>query len=150
MNLLAIDPGSTHSAFVLFDGTSVLASGIFENADLLHYVRKGELVNQPFQAIAIERIRAQGKKMVGNETFETAEWSGMYFAASPHPSHWITRIEAFKVITKNFHEPSPKTADARVRAALIQQFGKLALVADEWAALAVAETWWRKNTEARA
>lgn len=88
MRILAIDPGTTQSGFVLYDG-KVLSSGVMPNEDLLRIV-----ADDRSDALAIEKIVSYGKA-VGDTTFETCYWSGRFAQAwsCPDEVHRITRLK---------------------------------------------------------
>jgi hypothetical protein len=153
--ILAIDPGTTRSAWVLLAGGRPEAFGIVPNDELLAKLRKlGGTWNQ-FGAgvVVIERVASYGMA-VGVEVFETVYWSGRFAeAADPVPVERLTRKAVVIQLCG-----SPKAKDSNVRQALIDRFGgaegKAAAIglkrspgplygmsADAWAALAVAVAW---------
>lgn len=147
MRVFAIDPGPVRSAYVGIDDCGrlhVFAHGKLGNHVVLEMV---DAWSQS-QAVAIERVRAQGKKPVGNETFETAEWSGRFFEATNGRPFWITRIAAVRHVVGA--DLGTANADSLVRRALIERFGPKGtkkqpgptydIANDEWQALAVAVT----------
>lgn len=77
MRILAIDPGTTLSGYVLLAGTTVEASGVLPNAMLLdvvlpHAIESGAL-------LAVEEMAGQGpNRPVGLDEFRTARWSGRF------------------------------------------------------------------------
>lgn len=145
--VLAVDPGFTQSAIVEFDGVNILAHRTMPNEELLADlpVMTGKLV--------IEQIAAMGMA-VGAEVFETVFWSGRFAQAFGSPFERIKRHEIKMHLCGN-----PRAKDANIRQALLDRFGPGKLLAqgtkkapgplygikaDEWAALAVAVTWWDK------
>lgn len=144
--LLAIDPGTTHSGWVLMDGSRVVASGVSPNRDLLAdlHLRFPE----PATA-AIEMIASYGMA-VGREVFETCLWVGRFLeAAGEHRVRLVYRQEVKMHLCK-----SPRAKDANIRQALIDLYGGKAeaigtvkkqgplygVKSHAWAALAVAVT----------
>lgn len=144
--IIAIDPGPTESAYVVWNGYSIRGSGKVPNAEML---RICGALNAPedLDRCVIEMIACYGMA-VGAEVFETCVWIGRFMEAfGAHRCDRITRGEV-KVHVCN----SKKAKDANVRQALIDRFGgpssikkggELYKVAgDVWAALALAVTWW--------
>lgn len=93
MRILAIDPGTTQSGFVLYDGT-VLSSGVMPNEDLLRIV-----ADDRSDALAIEKIVSYGN-VVNNDTFDTCEWIGRFQQAWACPAEVVKvkRLEVKKAL----------------------------------------------------
>ena len=72
MILLGLDPGTTHTGCVWFDGGRVFLSSYMENERVL--VRLRDFCVEHCNAVACEMFQCQGMP-VGKETFETAEKS---------------------------------------------------------------------------
>ena len=161
MTILAIDPGPTESAYLLWDGT-IKRFGKVPNEGIGCLFREGLCI----QHAVCERIRSFGMP-AGAELFETAEWSGYFRRSAVEQGidwHWITRGEV-----KDHLCHSRKANDATIRQSLIDRFGGSASIraeqkakpkkgipsvpagalygihADEWSALAVAVTWLDQN-----
>lgn len=147
--MIAIDPGPTESAYVLFDGERLIDFGKVGNArllELLHLWRNGAHI----QNCAIEQIKSYGMA-VGAEIFETCVWTGRFMQQfGPERCDRIPRM------TVKVHLcGSSKAKDANIRQALIDRFGGSAAIKkggplykvskDTWAALAVAVTWWDRS-----
>lgn len=146
MKVLAIDPGTTESGYVVLHGTRVVEAGVMPNAGLL-----GALSTRRFDAelLAVEMIASYGMP-VGAETFETCVWIGRLV------DRWEVRYvaEAWTLIPRmavKMHVcHTSKAKDANIRQALIDRFGgpgaerkggALAGVKSHaWAALGVAVT----------
>jgi hypothetical protein len=144
--LLAVDPGTTQSGYVVFDGTRVLDSGVLPNEEMLSLVR-GEAVSH----FAVEMIASYGMA-VGKDVFETCVWVGRFVEA------WQTRpgrgpaLRVFRQAVKLHLCHSPRAKDTNVRQALIDRLGAPGTKAQPgptygvkshaWAALAVAVTAW--------
>lgn len=83
--VLAIDPGPTRSAWVLFDvdDQRVLDFSNSEpNDHVLAHLQPGDLA---FEQLVIERVQSYGRS-VGAPVFETVFWSGRFAqAAEPAP-----------------------------------------------------------------
>jgi len=93
MRILAIDPGTTQSGFVLYDG-KVLSSGVMSNDDLLSIV-----ADDRSDALAIEKIVSYGN-VVNNDTFDTCEWIGRFQQAWACPAEVVKvkRLEVKKAL----------------------------------------------------
>ncbi len=150
--ILAIDPGTTRSAWVLYEDGVVLDHDLEPNERLMQRFR-GEMGwsdDDDPDALVIEKVESFGMA-VGAEVFETVFWSGRYAeAAHPLPVHRIGR-KAVKLHLCG----TTQAKDPNIRAALIDRFGGpdsirkggalYGIHGDEWAALAVAVTWADQN-----
>jgi hypothetical protein len=140
MSILAIDPGTDKSAFVIWDGSRVHECGILDNLDLLRKIAFGEF--RAYSA-AIEMIASYGMP-VGREVFETCVWIGRFVERLGHVK-LIYRKDVKLAICG-----SPRAKDANIRAALIDRLGQVGtknnpgplygMKSHLWAALAVAVT----------
>ncbi len=153
--ILAIDPGSTESAWVALENGKPVAHAKEPNHALLCRLRAGEHApgfNSALTTVlAIEGIASYGMA-VGKEVFDTCMWSG------PFREAWEYRGVAVQIVyrkeVKIFHCETSRANDANIRASLIDRFGgKEAAIGcksepgplygiknDRWAALAVALT----------
>jgi hypothetical protein len=154
--ILAIDPGPEQSAYVLWDGEQIIEHGKADNLDLQAAledpVRSFNIC--PPERVAIEMIASYGMP-VGAEVFETCVWIGQFMASFGAPA--CDRIKRIQV--KNHLCHSSRANDANIRQAIIDRFGGkeraigkkatpgplYGIAGDEWAALAVALTWWDQN-----
>ena len=143
MSVLAIDPGTECSAFVLWDGEAILQHGTKPNGEMSLWLRIGFM---PQPVIVTERIESYGMP-VGREVFETVFWTGRFDEACAGMLHQLPRR------TVKLHLCGDSRAkDANIRAALIDRFGGRQSIRkggplygihkDEWSALAIAVTWW--------
>lgn len=146
--LLAIDPGPTHSAYVLFheERQSLLEFDKVSNTEMLDRLHCGNADH-----LAIEMIASYGMA-VGAEVFETCVVIGRLIQAWTATKGDHTRVYRREV--KLHLCGSPRAKDANVRQALVDRYGgKSAAIgkkaspgplygvsADAWAALAVAVT----------
>lgn len=153
MNLLAVDPGPTQSAYVVLDTeTRMLAAhGKLPNRELLARLDDPALANHA----VIEAIASYGMP-VGAETFETCVWIGRFverWAAgglSPEPDLMFRREVKMHLCG------SARAKDPHVRQALIDRYGPgkdlaigrkatpgplYGVKTDAWAALGVAVTY---------
>jgi hypothetical protein len=152
--ILAIDPGPTESAFVLYDRGSVKAFGKRVNAevlDILNY-QPTQTIDGEDVTLVIEQIAAMGMA-VGAEVFETCFWSGRFAELWSHTLGKWDRIKRHQV--KIHLCGSMKAKDANIRQALIDKFGGkdaaigkkknpgplYGISGDVWQALAVAVTY---------
>ena len=150
MVVLAIDPGPTESAYVMWSGDQVLAYAKVRNDNLVLL-----LLNPPreVEQAVIEKVASFGMP-VGAEVFETVYWSGVF--AHAFGLARVDRITRNEI--KNHLCHSSRAKDGNIRQALIDRFGGPAaigkkaspgplygLAGDCWSALAVAVTWWDKS-----
>jgi len=148
--VLAIDPGPTESAYVMWSGDQVLAYAKVRNDNLVRL-----LLNPPreVEQAVIEKVASFGMP-VGAEVFETVYWSGVF--AHAFGLARVDRITRNEI--KNHLCHSSRAKDGNIRQALIDRFGGPAaigkkaspgplygLAGDTWSALAVAVTWWDKS-----
>jgi len=145
--ILAIDPGTTQSAYVVYRDGKVLEKGIVENEDMLDVIyQHGARAH-----VVCEWIESYGMA-VGAEVFHTCRWVGRFqeVQSSCDPLVLMPRREV-KMHLCN----SARAKDANIRQALIDRFGGSREVAIGtkarpgplygisshcWAALAVAVT----------
>lgn len=152
--ILAIDPGSERSAWLVWSG-AVEAFGISDNDELLSDLYRRE--QGAVSAVVIEKIESYGMA-VGAEVFATVHWSGRFTeAARPAPVTQLPR-RAVKLALCG----DTRAKDANIRQALIDRFGGpdtirkggalYGISKDVWSALAIAvthsggETWPVKET----
>lgn len=158
MTVFAIDPGYQQSAYVVFDGTSVVTFGTVPNAELLRMISARTRTRG--HVLVVERIASFGMP-VGDEVFETVLWSGRFiqawtgYRAPLMPWDRVKRHEVKTALCRN-----SRAKDANIRQALIDRFGPskekaigrratpgplYGISGDEWSALAVAVTWWDRH-----
>lgn len=151
--LLAIDPGSSESAFVLMDQVTYRASefGKIPNEDMRDLLLRYRINTK---ALAIEMIASYGMP-VGKEVFDTCLWIGRFlesWESMGGQADLIYRREEKLLICGN-----PRANDATIRQALADRFapgtgnyGKgtkkepgwfYGFKADVWQAYAVGVTW---------
>lgn len=150
MNILAVDPGTTQTAWVVYDSRAGVVEGRWtgQNDEVLETFR----ATRPgwIDVAVIEKVESYGMA-VGAEVFETVRWAGRFEEAlHPTPVGLLPR-RAVKLHLCG----SARANDANIRAALLDRFGgRTAAVGrkaepgplygihgDLWAALAVAVTW---------
>lgn len=113
--ILALDPGTTETGWVLFDGRRVTSSGVQRNPELLARLAVLQL---NADHLAIEMIASYGMP-VGREVFETCVWIGRFQQA------WKTPEAARLVYRKDVKMHlcgTPRAKDPNVRQALIDLF----------------------------
>jgi hypothetical protein len=152
--ILAIDPGSTESAYVVIDDNlKPVEFGKIENKELLSEIYKNQFYEKH---IAIEMIASYGMA-VGKEVFETCVWIGRFQEAilsmsMPHIRYIYRKDEKMNLCN------SMKANDATIKQALVDRFasgvsnhGKgskkepgwfYGFKADVWAAYAVGVTYY--------
>ena len=147
MNVLAIDPGTLRSAYVLLDDEcKLLDFGILANFEMVFMLRQRLVANQ---VLAIEMIASYGMP-VGREVFETCVWIGRF--AEAHRDEWH---RVYRKDVKMHLCGSTRAKDPNVRQALLDRYGPgreiaigtkraqgplYGVSADVWAALAVGVT----------
>jgi len=141
--ILAIDPGTTKSAYVLMDERSLepVQAGIIENEHLLELVYS-EVTNH----FAIEMVASYGMP-VGKEVFDTVLWIGRFWEASTADFKQFVYRKDEKINLCN----SMKAKDGNIRQALIDRFGEVGtkknkgffygFSKDMWSAFAVGTTY---------
>ena len=154
--LLAIDPGTTESAFVLWDGDHIIDAMIMANMDMLDYVATGYHTD-----FVVEKVESYGMP-VGATVFETVFWAGRFVQAHAYVNdvdHEIERhSDCFRLTRRQVKLHlcgSSRAKDGNIRQAIIDRFGPVPTKArpnpvydgnkikkDEWAAFALAVTWW--------
>lgn len=110
--ILAVDPGTTKSGFVILDEGHVTSSGVLSNREAL------EMVAGHAGTVAIEMVASYGMA-VGKDVFETVRWIGRFQQASRDP-------EAVRLVYRRDVKlhlcGSAKAKDANVRQALLDLF----------------------------
>lgn len=144
--ILAIDPGTRQSAFVVWDGDIIHESNILPNDAMLEYLDNYEY---QFPHMAIEMVESFGMS-VGKEVFETVWWIGRFCQKWHGTFHRVYRKEVKMHLCQ-----SMRAKDPNIRQALIDRLGApgtkkqpgktYGIKADMWSALALAVTWWDKN-----
>ena len=149
MKVLAIDPGTTHSAFVQYDELwvpSAALKGKIPNEELLSKLRSWRSCKDVQEHIVVIEMIASYGMAVGREVFETCVWIGRFMEAWGPGAQRLFRRD----VKLNLCHTG-KARDANIRQALIDRFGPpgtkaapggtYGYKADIWAALAVAVTY---------
>ena len=115
--LLAIDPGSTESGWVVIDTESCqpLDFGKDANNKLLDYLRDGRLDEE---AVVIEMVASYGMA-VGKDVFETCVWIGRF--SESLAGRTIPEL-VYRQPVKLHHCHSAKAKDSNIRQALVDRF----------------------------
>jgi hypothetical protein len=155
MMILAIDPGPTKSAWVIYNPESpepIVNMNIDDNEFLL--VKFFDCDFESYVDLVVIEMIASFGMPVGAEVFETCLWIGRFIQLFNRlPVHKVYRRDA-----KHHLCNSSKAKDANIRQALIDKVGPqgtkkkpgptFGVHADLWSALAVAVTFW-ETKEAR-
>lgn len=155
--ILAIDPGTEQSAFVLLNTTPlrIVSAQIVPNDQMLRILKDpigqcGADFAPCIEHLAIEMVASFGMA-VGQEVFETVWWIGRFCEA--WKNRWahagFTRIKRIEVKMHLCHTSRAK--DANIRQALIDKLGvagtkknpgtTYGISKDLWSALAVGVTY---------
>jgi hypothetical protein len=147
--VLAIDPGSTQSAWLQYDGTRPTAFAITANDVLVRALRTGGLPD----VVVIEKVESYGMA-VGAEVFDTVLWAGRFAEAA----HRVPVVMLPRRAVKLALCGDSRAKDANIRHALIDRFGGSSAVGrkaapgplygisrDVWSALAIAVTYCSTN-----
>ena len=155
MKVLAIDPGDTESAVVIWTGQRFLLSKILPNEALLKFLR-GEsnpsLYDMHVDTYALEMVASYGMP-VGRTVFDTVLWIGRFYEAIEEREGRV--LLTYRQAVKMHHCNSVRAKDSNIRQALIDKYGKpgtkkapgvtYGLKTDLWQAFALATF----HTEAR-
>lgn len=143
-SILALDPGTRESGWVLFDGKRAVRSGVISNHEVLRMV--GSWPADGTTHLATEIFQSMGMA-VGQEVFETCIWIGRFVQAWHTPDQ-VIRIKRTQVKLQLCGTARAK--DANVRQALIDAVGApgkkacpgptYGVTSHAWSALAVAVT----------
>lgn len=145
--VLALDPGPAVTGWALYDGRSVIDSGVMSNDDVLREIDMMDYPGatwQPAEMLAIEMIASYGMP-VGREVFETCVWIGRFIQAAPMQHRLVYRKDV-----KMHLCGTPRAKDSNIRQALIDKIGApgtkakpgatYGVKSHAWPALAVAVT----------
>ncbi len=146
-SVIAIDPGTTQSAILRWDGKEIIRADTLPNETMLRYLRASETPS----ILVLEWVESFGMA-VGKEVFITCRWCGRFEEAwGPiRETHYLTRKQI-----KLHHCQTTRATDSNVRQALIDRFGPpgtkklpgatFGLKKDLWSAFAIATAWWDQN-----
>lgn len=120
MKVLAIDPGTTESAYVLWDSKSQVFSSSFEPNEHLAQTVGLPGFNGDIDIAAIENVASYGMA-VGKEVFQTCVWIGRFQQKLLDAGSKVELI--YRQPVKLHHCHSSKAKDGNVRQALIDKYG---------------------------
>ncbi|CAM2142644.1 conserved protein of unknown function [Pararobbsia alpina] len=112
--LLAIDPGTTQSGWVIVEDSRVMQSGVMPNPDMLNFIDDCRFCDD----MAIEMIASYGMA-VGREVFETCVWIGRFIECFRDPD--LVRL-VYRKDVKLHLCGTPRAKDANIRQALIDLY----------------------------
>lgn len=154
--IIGVDPGFRESAYVHFNGTEIWEHGIVSNEILLSRLEDWKIKWGPSRNVLVVEQISMGGMIAGAEIFETCFISGR-FVEMWSPRRW-DRIKRKDIKLHLCGQVRAK--DGNVRQALIDRFGPdketavgkkskqgplFGIHAHEWAALAVAVTYWDQH-----
>lgn len=114
--VLAIDPGTTYSGWVLMRNGTLWNCGVSENREII------DMITGTAVPVAIERVVSYGMA-IGAETIETIEWVGRFHqAAGWDRARLIPRKEVCQHVCN-----SARAKDPNIRQALIDRWGGKAI-----------------------
>ena len=117
--LLAIDPGTTESAVLYWDGTSARNASIMSNEALLAWILSNDC---PHDLCCIEMLASYGMP-VGREVFETCVWIGRFYEAWRQHARNEPRL-VYRRDVKMHHCGTARAKDGNIRQALIDKYGE--------------------------
>lgn len=117
--IIAIDPGTTESAFVVWDGQKIYQRGILPNAQVLALLRADRTFDDG--DLCIEMIASYGMA-VGKEVFQTVLWIGRFSEAWAQSAQREARL-IYRQEVKLHHCHSARAKDGNIRQALIDKYG---------------------------
>ena len=140
--ILAIDPGSEQSSWVVWDGSRLIDCGTWENEQVLSFVENF------MHTVIVEEIESYGMP-VGKDVFRTVFWCGRFKQACNDAFIQMPR----RTVKLNICRDS-RAKDSNIRQALIDRFGDKPTKVKpnpvyrgnkpkggEWQAWALAVTW---------
>lgn len=161
MKILAIDPGTTDSAYVLMNDDYTIKNRNFykfKNELVLKTIKDIGGIYDDGMTVVIEMVASYGMG-VGQEVFDTCVWIGRFTQAATDagcPVHYVFRMEEKMTLCHN-----SKARDSNIRQALIDRFAKIdkkngkgtkknpdvfyGFSKDIWSAFAVGVTWLDKQ-----
>ena len=117
MNLIAIDPGTTKSGYIVLSDGQVTSGEVADNAHLEYLLRTTDHFKDLDHCV-IEMIASYGMP-VGREVFETCVWIGRFMAAfGPSKCDRMFRGDVKRHLCQ-----SPRAKDPHVWQALLDRYG---------------------------
>jgi len=148
--ILAVDPGTTQSAYVIFNDGVIREKGIIENHEFRKMLHDSESINN-CSKLYIEMVASYGMP-VGKTVFETCVWIGRFIEAFGGCQNFEF---VYRKDVKMFLCGQTRAKDSNIRQAIMDMYGSTRRAAigiksepgalygcskDIWAALAVAIT----------
>jgi hypothetical protein len=156
VNVIGLDPGPEKSAYVVFNGLTISSHDIVENNVMLTRLEVAKETSHAGAYVLVCEQISMGGQVAGPSVFETCFWTGR-FCEMWSPRRW-DRVKRIKV--KDHLAHTVRANDAVIRQVLIERFGPgtevaigkkskpgplYGIASHEWAALAVAVTWYDLN-----
>jgi len=139
--ILAIDPGSNLSAYVVYDGTKIHKHGIIENLKLEKLIE-----NLKIDFVLVEMFQNYGTKAnAGASVFNACRWIGRFEKTSL--TKGVGFLLVFRKTIVSHHCGLATANDSKVREAILKKYPKgtkkkplvtYGLIKDEWQAFALA------------
>lgn len=114
---IGIDPGSTESAYVIWDGKEIIDKAKVHNHELLSLLKNSNII----QEAVIEQIASYGMA-VGETVFDTVFWSGRLAQVLKERNILTSRLKRKEIVTHLCGTSRAK--DSNVIQALIDRFAK--------------------------
>jgi len=141
VKIIAIDPGTKKSGYVIYDGKKIIEHGKIINFELLSVIQK------PFLKIcAIEQFKNYGKSFsAGESIFEACRWSGRFEQKAQDRNLKVIYVPRKTIVTH--HCGLSTRGDSKLREAILRKYPKgtkaqplvtYGLKADAWQAFALA------------
>lgn len=117
--IIAIDPGDVESAYVIWDGESILEFDKTENEKLKQHLSFKIIESDTrFEALVLEKIASYGMP-VGTHIFETVFWTGIFYGKF---KNW-TNVERHPRKDVKMHIcGATRATDATIVTALVDRF----------------------------
>jgi len=113
MTILAVDPGTIESAYVVYDVGKIRNKGIMPNEKLLTMLKNAESMGV---LLAVEMVASFGMP-VGEDVFETVLWTGRFIEAWGGPFELVYRQDVKMHLCKN-----TRAKDANIRQAILDRY----------------------------
>ena len=140
LTVLGIDPGTTQSALVAWNGSAVTDKQLIPNIQARNY-----LASTNCTTVACEHLQCYGMS-VGKEVFETGYWIGRFWEVCDIMGFEWQRVYRSEI--KSYWCHSAKANDSSIRTAIIDRLGPpgrkktpgitYGISKDLWSALAIA------------
>lgn len=142
-HLLSVDPGTTHSAYVVLHDGQPLSCDKVANEDMLQVIKRSTL------PLVVEHVASYGKP-VGVETFDTVLWYGRFIQAHIDSTNLPVMLLRRPDVKLQLCFTTRGVTDAVIRQRMLDKFGGKAAIGtkkqpgvlydftrDTWQALAV-------------